>query len=406
MNKYGFDKMVGNVTTISLLKRSLNNNSFPQFSIFSGVYGTGKSTNAKNVAMTLTCDEPINGCACGKCKTCLANESAFETIGESSTVKIVNIGSMATRADVSELIKNVFVLKSSLANKVYIFEEAHALAEIPGAETAFLEEIDRMPPNTYVIMCTTKDTKIIEELRSRAMTFTFGRLTNLESERLVQIEATSKGVMQMPPEIVRLIVSVSRGIPRELKKATDFVLDNGVTIDELKEHLQKISDSSFIELFSCMKDRNIATMLEPLDAMCNSRSNSIIISEMKNFVIRAVFLLSGGISDGFTAEESMLLQRTMNEKQVYALARLLESHSKGSSDADLKLLMLHIRAILQDRAMSDIVANQTKVAALETVRANNAAREVNAAATEIAATNAKLTKLSARELTAFSERSD
>lgn len=49
--KYTFRQLTGNQLNISILKRSISNNTFRQFSIFSGILGTGKSTCSRISAM-------------------------------------------------------------------------------------------------------------------------------------------------------------------------------------------------------------------------------------------------------------------------------------------------------------------------------------------------------------------
>ena len=77
MRIYNFSKVVGNTTTVKLMKGALANNKFPRFSICAGLPGTGKSTCANIAALSLTCENPFNGEPCLQCESCKKNLEAI-----------------------------------------------------------------------------------------------------------------------------------------------------------------------------------------------------------------------------------------------------------------------------------------------------------------------------------------
>lgn len=401
MPAYGFKNIVGNSITIRLLKRSLKNNTFPQFSLLSGVYGTGKSTNAKNIALALTCEHPIDGEACMACDSCKANLKAFGSTGESYNVKIVNLGKFSRKNDVTELIKDIFILQSGLHNKVYIFEEAHSLASISGAQTAFLEEIDRMPPNTFVIMCTTEAHHILDALRSRAMQFTFNRLTIAESEVLLDLAAKEYGVDTIDNQVEDLIIENARGIPRDLLKALDFVLSNKVTEEELLELFHKINNSTWLELFSSMYGKDMSLTVTLIENILTTHGVYDVISGLKDFVIRALFVVeTGNTKEGFSSTEVLqLYEMYRDNNDLYKIASLIEKLSYSSHIADVKLCLFNIRLTLQKRNLGNIVVEKEKISSVESIHAKDMAKEMTAFSG--VSTNNKLTKLSAGSLNSF-----
>ena len=139
MRLYDYDDVVGNTATLAIMRQSLHNGMFPHISVYGGVYGTGKSTCAEITAMALTCENEKNDNPCGVCPTCKANIQAFQTTGESSWVHKVNVGQKNSKADVDDMIRDIFVLQSGNRNSVYIIEEAHSLND--AQQTALLEEL-------------------------------------------------------------------------------------------------------------------------------------------------------------------------------------------------------------------------------------------------------------------------
>ena len=154
MRLYKFDDVIGNSQTVTILRQSVINHSFKQISVFSGMYGTGKSTCAEITGLALTCKEPVNGNPCLLCDNCRSTLSALRTTGASSHVIKINVAQKNTKADVDEMIRDIFILKASDTRVVYIIEEAHALSD--AQQTALLEELDKIPEGVFVIFCTTK----------------------------------------------------------------------------------------------------------------------------------------------------------------------------------------------------------------------------------------------------------
>ena len=58
MRIYNFDRVIGNTGTVNVIKTSLRDGVFNNFTIFSGLPGTGKSTCAEISALALTCEHP------------------------------------------------------------------------------------------------------------------------------------------------------------------------------------------------------------------------------------------------------------------------------------------------------------------------------------------------------------
>ena len=213
MRLYDYDDVVGNTATLAIMRQSLHNGMFPHISVYGGVYGTGKSTCAEITAMALTCENEKSDNPCGVCPTCKANIQAFQTTGESSWVHKVNVGQKNSKADVDDMIRDIFVLQSGNRNSVYIIEEAHSLND--AQQTALLEELDKIASNVYVIFCTTKPTRLLKELRSRAIMFNFNRLNNAESTLLLN-KCCEKSKVSLDGSVKNLIIGYSKGVPRQI----------------------------------------------------------------------------------------------------------------------------------------------------------------------------------------------
>lgn len=365
MQSYSFSSLVGNSTTLLLLQRALQRKTFSRFTCFEGILGTGKSTSARIAALSLTCEHLVEGQPCLKCTTCQSNIRAFDGNGESMYVKIVNMGIMSRKDDINSLIQDVFVLRSGHSNKVYIFEEAHALRDVQGAQTALLEELDRMPLNTYIIMCTTKSSDLLPELRSRATSFHFGRLNHKEAAMLLYSYSMRNYNQEMPVNIQKMLISSARGIPRDLIKLLDFVVSTEVTEEELRDYLCEISDAEFIALFQSMISSDVKECLLLVTDMLASKDPALIVDKLKAFVLKALFLLEGAINDGFSNSEKSSIREIFDSNTLMQIASSLERYGRNTDENTLKLSLLKIRLLFEKRTLSDVYVEKNRIGVFE-----------------------------------------
>ena len=355
MNKYSFRQMIGNSNTLSLMERMLSNGTFSKFTIFEGTLGTGKSTASRIAAMRLTCEHPIDGQPCCTCQTCKNNMRAFETSGESLCVK-----------------------------------EAHVLKDLNGAQTAFLEEIDRMPPNTYVIMCTTRAYDVIDELASRALVFPFRRLSEAESLRLIKREADG----QLDPGVIKLVAKSSKGIPRKIINSIDFIKNNEVSEEEYREFINEVSESSISLLLYSMTTSSMSAFVDACEGIMNKRMPATVYDALKDFLLQALFSFEGATSN-LSKDTLMSLQDTCNAKQIDKSLQLLGKYSNRLSESDLMFMLYQMRLIMQQRTVSDVYRDAPKVAAISKAHAKE--EQYN----EQKQTGSVLTRLSVHSIDSF-----
>lgn len=362
--KFNFSELVGNQLNISLLKRSLANGTFRQFTIFSGILGTGKSTCARIAALSLTCDNPTDGEPCCSCASCRANMSAMSRGLSASNIRTVNAGKLSKREDVDTLIHDIFDMQGSVKNKVFLIEEAHALTKLSYAETALLSELDNIPSNVYIIFSTTRLFDFKDELISRAEKYAFVRLSDAESRQLL-FKASEQRARVIPEYMLNLIIKYGKGIPRNLLSALDFLIDEDASVEELRAHLQVIDDTQLVLLFESMQSTEILEYINCLAKIRESVDSQGIYASIKSFLVQVAFLLEGKIQGSFTKDEEEILQSIFNKESFYKIVRLVSSQQHKVSDADLDMMLLQIRMLLQKRTVGDVILDSHKVGAIE-----------------------------------------
>lgn len=351
-NLISFKNVIGNNRIKGLLTRQLENQTFTQFNIFEGTFGTGKSTTAKLVAMRLTCENPNGADPCCECESCKNNLKAFKTTGSSPNVKIVNFGTFLNKEDVTNLIKDVFILKSGSEPQVYIFEEVHVLKDLKGAQTAFLEEIDRMPSNVFIIMCTTKLYDVIPELVSRALRYRFSKLTYDESRILVGSIASDK----LPVKTTNLIIRHSRGVPRNLINNTRFVLDNNITAEEYKDFVQDVDEEELCALLLTMQDTDLKSFANLSKKLAESLEATVIQNRMNELMLNALFHLKGVDTDLSDYSQSVV-KEVLTEATIDKCLKALEKLSNRSTTSEVELALYKMRMAVQNKQTKDVYAD-------------------------------------------------
>lgn len=373
MRVYNFNEVVGNVSTVSVIRQSLHNGTFPHIAIFSGMHGTGKSTCAEIVSMSLTCSNTIDDNPCMSCAQCNNNLKALQNTGVSSRVSKVNVGRINKKSDMETLLKDIFDLQISEQSVVYIIEEAHALDD--SQQTALLEEIDRLSSSVYIIFCTTKPTKLLRELRSRAITFNFTRLSNSEASTLFELYCTKRNITVTDNEIKEMILQYAKGIPRNIVNLIDFVCSNEFGTKTVADFLGIIDEDTFLLLFEAMKSSDMYTMISVLEDALSKNTQDTFIEQLKNFILRVLFFEEGSIVDGFNFSETERIHVIFDNHDVTRIASIIANIKYNASEAELKFKLLTVRQLLRDSNIGTVITDNKVNAIKQAKRATQISEE-------------------------------
>lgn len=363
---YSFDNVIGNVTNVNLLRKAIINGKFPKLVIMAGYAGTGKSTCADIAGMALTCEHSINGNPCLECRSCKENLQSITTTGQSRNLVKKNLGKLKTKKDVADIIQEIFVLQAPIGTNVYELGEAHCWSAED--QTALLEEIDRLDDNTVIILTTTKGTKLIPELRSRGIMFNFNRLNKTESKLLFDQTCSKLGINKVDKELENAILHYSRGIPRDMVNIMDFINEVSPDISEIKAFLNIIDDNLFTDLISAMH-KSLKESVILLDYMFNTYSYDMIIEQFKDYFVKVLFFITGGIQSDLSKKDCEILRNILTPDTVYSVSKLLQDMRDYTSEADTKMQFIKIRQAIVKKKIGSIVAENNKNASSQHVKA-------------------------------------
>jgi DNA polymerase III gamma/tau subunit len=352
-----FSQLVGNVAVIALLQRSLELKTLKSFAIFSGVMGTGKSSCADITGLYLTCTNLKNNEPCLECDSCKANVRAINSTGRSMNLVKINMAKLDSKKDINDVIKEIFTLQGSYGYNVYILEEFHALGQ--NEQLPFLEHIDRLDDSTKVLVTTTKEHKLLPELRSRAMgaTYRFTRLNRTEAKFLFDKTLLRLGITKTNKETEEMLIKSAAGIPRNLVDLLEFSIKNKPNEEELRKYLGFISNEVFIDLYRSMREGMYATA-KSLESLLSVHSLDTVIIQFKDFMVNTVLLVYGGSGSEFSKEDKNSIQEVLEDSVIYKLAGIVGSLDVNKcTEADFKLAVIKMHQVLNGKSVGSIITD-------------------------------------------------
>ncbi len=252
-----FSDIIGHKKNIELLKSFSVSGRRPHALLFTGLDGLGKRKTAVVFAAALSCLEPGEDGACGRCSSCIGIKNRIHPginfvvslkNYEKDIVEIdfsdrnlfinnivpsrVNRNSDKTSSDSEEQssdegagrtvklnIRQIRELKrhcylkspSGYGTKVFIIDDASQLSR--PAMNSLLKILEEPPPDTHIILITSREEALLPTIVSRCQRVDFGPLNRAEMEEFTQlygIEASEE------------LIEISSGSPGKLLKFKDM----------------------------------------------------------------------------------------------------------------------------------------------------------------------------------------
>jgi DNA polymerase-3 subunit gamma/tau len=161
-----FEDLIGQPSIVKEMVKRRKDNNWPQAILLKGMTGTGKTTTAQLIAMTLNCTSLQEGNPCLVCPSCRSViEERFDRDthqldgGNSSKGEVIDFGALS---DFSPMYDR---------NAIFIVEEADQLST--AAKNSLLKILERPRANVYFILLSMINTGIPTALQSRCQTFVF-----------------------------------------------------------------------------------------------------------------------------------------------------------------------------------------------------------------------------------------
>ncbi len=233
-----FSELVGHENLITFLKDHLEKGTLPQFILFEGDEGLGKSTIAKILAFYLTGQRED------------VSKRVIEDNQSTEDVILYNMSINGGKDVAKEVESNLTLGLSNYPTKVIICDEAHGMSD--AAQDVFLVSTEFLPKGVYLFMCTTDSQNLKPTLKSRAFTLHLNHLTNKEMVTLLERTVTERGLrLQAQSATLQMIAAWADGKPRiALNLLEGFAPGSAVSQDVVKELIDYLSVDDILPILS------------------------------------------------------------------------------------------------------------------------------------------------------------
>lgn len=306
-----FDDVVGQDSIVTTLRNSIINKTFSHAYMFFGPRGTGKTTISKIFARSINCEEPIDGCTCGKCPKCL---HSFEK----ECVDIIEIDAASNNGvdEIRELKNKISLVPAELKYKVYIIDEVHMLSI--GAFNALLKTLEEPPEHAIFILATTDPQKVPETIISRCQCFSFKRISeNAIVDRMKFI--TENEDISIEADVLHDIAKFSDGGMRDalglLDKLSSYT-DKKITSDSFAELNGTITKGDLEKFVDNILSNNIGEILTYIVDINNSGKNLIqVIIQLLDYLQDTLFsYYVNNVELKYPVDKIIFLANVINDK--------------------------------------------------------------------------------------------
>lgn len=303
-----FDDVRGNNVVIYSIKKLLEKQTYPAFSIMTGHMGVGKSTVARLVA------ESINK-------------------GESQ-VHVFNFGLEVNMKDLED---HVFKM-NPMEPRAFIFEELHGLDK--SQQTALLTMLDSQPQNVYIICTTTEAYKILSTIKSRATMWNFKLLGQRQLAQLLDDYLADIGGPNLSRAAKEALLHSARGVPRDLLKNVDLAIAGEFSSDQLNDLLGRVSEDTMFSLFYALKSQSVDFSAAVEVLMDQSGENEL--PQLRDFWTRYL-LESRGIDNPTIPKDKLKqLQELYSSADATKVGRTLVKATPETLILELALLNMEL----------------------------------------------------------------
>lgn len=235
-----FEEVVGHDNLITFLKDHIEHDTLPQFILFEGDEGLGKSSLAKLLAYYLT----------GKSDN--VSKRVIDENKSTEDVLLFNMSVNGGKDAAKEVEANLTLGLTDFTTKVVICDEAHGMSD--AAQDVFLVSTEYLPKGVYLFMCTTDSQNLKPTLKSRAFTLHLNHIPQKDMVALLKRTVEERCLkIQSPTATLNMIAAWADGKPRiALNLLEGFSKGSVITQDMVKEFIDYMGVDDILPLVSCL----------------------------------------------------------------------------------------------------------------------------------------------------------
>ena len=364
-----FSEMIGQDHITTILKNQVQSGQTAHAYLFAGTRGTGKTSAARILARAVNCLSPVDGEPCGVCDACR------RTAGDCADIVELDAASNNSVNDIRDIIEKASFMPLELKRKVYIIDEAHALAASNTAFHALLKTLEEPPAHVMFILATTEAHKIPATIISRCQRMDFHRLSVGDMVRRMKEILLQVGA-EIEEEGMLAIARAAEGGMRDCLSLADQCLSfcgNSVSAQDVYGILGSMEEGFLFEMSEALMAADSARTLQLVDRVVrDGRDLKVFLHDM-TLHMRALLItkLCGHCSDILDCTEDAMAryqQQAANAGEMRLLRAnelLLQAEGKlrtvTSPRALIESTLVRIARPEEKRTLDDILERVEKL---------------------------------------------
>jgi len=238
-----FSEILGQRHVTQTLANAIGSGRISHAYLFCGPRGTGKTTTARSLAMSLNCEKGPTAQPCGKCNACLE-------IRRGACLDVIEFDAASHRGvdDMEELRHRFQFAPGQTRYKVYIIDEVHQLSD--QAFDMLLKVLEEPPQQVVFILATTDPHKVKPTILSRCQRFDFHRIGPADLQICLK-QVCEQENLKYEEAALSLLAQAADGAARDalslLEQAAAYAPDK-ITIAEVRAILGGIEPDMLIEV--------------------------------------------------------------------------------------------------------------------------------------------------------------
>ncbi|MGL4426467.1 MAG: DNA polymerase III subunit gamma/tau [Alphaproteobacteria bacterium] len=280
-----FSDVIGQETTVLLLKNGLQQQKLGHGFIFTGIRGVGKTTLARLVAKALNCtaDKASSVEPCGACESCqaLAQGRHFDIIE-------MDAASHTGVEDMREVIEASRYRALAGRYKIFIIDEVHMLSK--SAFNALLKTLEEPPAHVKFLFATTEIQRVPATILSRCLRFDLRRIQPTALQAYLE-QVCEKERVTVDAEALRAIAHAADGSVRDALSLLDqaILMAQGseaaasplphVSFQAVQTMLGLVDRKPFLELFNHLLQGQIEETLRLSRELYQSGADPLLLLE-------------------------------------------------------------------------------------------------------------------------------
>lgn len=341
-----FTDLVGQESNVVLLKEILKKQNFNTPFLFTGPFGSGKTSASRVFAKTILCtNRTADFEPCCVCQSCVD----FMT---DTNINYVEIDA-ATNGDaesIRNLRENIGYSSVNSAFKITNIDEAHNISKV--GYNALLKQLEEGAAHHIFMFCTNEPEKMLGTVRSRCWRLHSQQVSAPNLCAHMKMIVAKEGI-KAEDEALSLISQITAPHIRDALNALDFLnYRGGVTKADVENYFQIASENLFFELLVNVKG-DVSEMLKCLDKLVEHYDVDVIFEKLVEVCLALEAKRKGVEYQKGYMDESLVSIVMSTGCDFLSVASFLLKVEKPVDFHYLKYLLLELHRILNNESMSN-----------------------------------------------------